>query len=68
MHATCGGRGRLPGTWSTPITDCGEFEGLRLPVRGKAIYKLPSGDLEYIDVTVTELRYDTGAAPPKGRA
>jgi hypothetical protein len=52
-----------PETWSTPITGYGEFEGLRLPARGKAIYKLPGGDLEYIDVTVTELHYDTAPAP-----
>ena len=51
-----------PDTWSTPVTGYGEFEGLRLPSRGKAIYKLPGGDLEYINVTVTELHYDTGAA------
>ena len=52
-----------PDTWSTPITGYGEFEGLRLPASGKAIYKLPGGDLEYINVTLTELRYDTGPAP-----
>jgi len=57
-----------PETWSTPITGYGEFEGLRLPARGKAAYKLPDGDLEYIDVTVTDLHYDTGAAAPEGRA
>jgi Family of unknown function (DUF6544) len=52
-----------PDTWSTPITGYGEFEGLRLPTRGKALYKLPDGDLEYINVTLTELHYDTGPAP-----
>jgi hypothetical protein len=31
--------------------------------RSKAIYKLPGGDLEYIDGTVTELHYDTALAP-----
>lgn len=46
-------------TWSTPITGYGEFQGLRLPVRGKAIWKLADGDLEYIDVTITDLEYDT---------
>jgi Family of unknown function (DUF6544) len=48
-----------PDTWSTPVTGYGEFEGLRLPATGKAIYKLPGGDLEYINVTLTELHYDT---------
>jgi hypothetical protein len=43
------------------------IEGLRLPATGKAIYKLPGGDLEYINVTLTELHYDTGAAVPEGR-
>ena len=57
-----------PETWSTPITGYGEFEGLRLPARGKAIYKLPGGDLEYIDVALTGLHYDTGAAPLEGKA
>lgn len=56
-----------PDTWSTPITGYGKFEGLRLPTRGKAIYKLPDGDLEYIEVTLTGLHYDTGAAPTEGR-
>lgn len=51
-----------PQTWSTPIAGYGEFEGLRLPVRGPAIWKLPGGDFEYIEVTITDLRYDTGAA------
>jgi hypothetical protein len=52
-----------PETWSTPITGYGEFEGLRLPARGKAAFKLPGGDFDYIDVTVTDVHYDTGAAP-----
>ena len=52
-----------PDTWSTPITGYGEFEGLRLPASGKAIYKLPGGDLEYINVTLTELHYDTAPGP-----
>jgi hypothetical protein len=57
-----------PEAWSTPITGYGEYEGLRLPARGKAIYRLPGGDFEYIEVTITDLHYDTGAAPPEGRA
>jgi hypothetical protein len=42
-------------------------KGFRCP-RGKAIYQLPGGDLDYIDVTITGLHYDTGVAPPDGRA
>lgn len=48
-------------TWSTPVTGYGELAGLRLPVRGKARWKLPEGDLEYIDVEITELDYNSGA-------
>ncbi len=44
--------------WSTPITGYGEFEGLRLPIGGKAVFKLAEGDFEYIDVAITELEYD----------
>jgi hypothetical protein len=54
-----------PETWSTPVTGYGEFEGLRLPTRGQAIYKLPGGDLDYIDVTVTDLHYDSAPAPER---
>ena len=48
-----------PDTWCTPITGYGEFEGLRLPASGKALYNLPGGDLDYIEVTITGLHYDT---------
>jgi hypothetical protein len=48
--------------WSTPVTAYGEFESLRLPARGKAVWKLPDADFDYIDVSITELNYDVGAA------
>jgi hypothetical protein len=44
--------------WSTPVDAYGELAGLRLPVRGRAVWKLADGDLEYIDVTVTALEYN----------
>jgi hypothetical protein len=53
-------------TWSAPVTEYGERAGLRLPVRGKAVWKLPEGDLEYIDLTITELAYNV--AGPAARA
>jgi deazaflavin-dependent oxidoreductase (nitroreductase family) len=49
-------------TWSNPITDYGEWEGLQLPVQAKAIWKLPEGDLEYFDVAITALEYDRVSA------
>jgi hypothetical protein len=51
-------RGNHIETWSVTITAYGEFQGLKLPVRGRAIWKLAEGDQEYIDVTLTELRHN----------
>jgi len=45
-------------TWSTPFTGYGEFEGLKLPVRGKGVWNLKEGDLVYVDLEITELKYD----------
>jgi hypothetical protein len=45
--------------WSTPIKEYGEFEGLKLPKRGAGVWNLKEGDLEYIDLIVTDLEYDT---------
>jgi hypothetical protein len=44
--------------WSTPITAYGEFGGFKLPVKGKAVWKLPEGDLEYMDVVFPALEYN----------
>jgi len=44
--------------WSTPIREYGEFEGLKLPLKGSGVWNLKEGDLEYIDVTVTDLKYN----------
>jgi hypothetical protein len=45
-------------TWSTPFTGFGEFEGLRLPVRGQGVWNLKEGELVYVDLEITELEYD----------
>jgi hypothetical protein len=45
--------------WSAPTYAYGEFEGLRLPVRGAAVWTLPDGtDLPYIEVELTDVEYD----------
>jgi len=44
-------------TWSTPITAYGEHAGLKLPIRGQAIWHLPEDDLSYIDLEVKEIEY-----------
>ena len=45
-------------TWSAPVYEYGELAGLKLPLRGGAVWKLPEGDLKYADVTITELDYE----------
>ena len=47
-------------TWSTPVTEYGEFEGLKVPLKGKAVWRLSQGDFEYIDVTLADLEYNAG--------
>lgn len=44
--------------WSTPIREYSEFEGLKLPLKGAGVWNLKEGDLEYIDVTITDLKYN----------
>jgi uncharacterized protein DUF6544 len=48
-------------TWSTPMSDYGVRAGLNLPVRGQAVWNLPSGDFPYIDVEVKEIAYNEPA-------
>jgi hypothetical protein len=45
-------------TWSAPVYEYGELAGLKLPLRGGAIWKLPEGDLKYADIIITDLQYD----------
>jgi hypothetical protein len=47
--------------WSTPITGYGVLAGLNLPVRGQAVWHLPSGDLPYADLDVTDVEYNRTA-------
>ncbi len=45
-------------TWSVPVIEYGEFGGFKLPVSVKAVWKLPEGDFEYVDVVITDLEYN----------
>jgi Family of unknown function (DUF6544) len=45
-------------TWSTPFTGYGDFDGVRLPVRGQGVWNLKEGDLVYVELEITELKYD----------
>jgi hypothetical protein len=45
--------------WTAPTHEYGERAGLRLPVRGAAVWTLPDGtELPYIEVELTELELD----------
>jgi hypothetical protein len=48
--------------WSTPFTDHGEFNGVRVPVAGEGVWKLPDGDFSYIRLRVTDIEYDRAEA------
>jgi hypothetical protein len=53
------GKGRFElENWSTPIRGYGEFEGLRLPIKGAGIWNLKQDDLEYIEAMITDLKYN----------
>ncbi len=44
--------------WTTPMSEWGMMAGLNLPVHGQAVWKLPTGDLPYVDLKVTEIEYN----------
>lgn len=46
-------------TWETPIREYGEFNGVRLPRKGEAIYKFKSGDFSYGTIEITDIEYNT---------
>lgn len=57
-HAMVGDRFELR-PWCAPTYAYGEFEGLRLPVRGAAVWTLPDGSaLPYIEVELAEVSFD----------
>ena len=45
-------------TWETPMTGYGEFNGLKLPVKGEAVWRNSSGDFTYIKLEITALEYN----------
>ena len=45
-------------TWETPITDYADYSGYRLPKSGSAVWRSPGGDLTYIALDVTSVRYE----------
>ena len=49
-------------TWSTPITEYGEIRGVRIPIKGSAVWILSDGDFEYIQVEITDIEYNSRLA------
>jgi hypothetical protein len=47
--------------WHTPLVEYREFNGVRIPYRGGALWKLGQGDFHYIDVEITEIDYNSGS-------
>ena len=46
-------------SWSTPVGDYAELNGLKLPISGEGVWHLDAGDFSYIRLRITELEYDT---------
>jgi len=44
--------------WETPVSNTVEFSGLTVPSTGSAVWKLAGGDLNYIELRVTEVSYE----------
>ncbi len=44
--------------WDTPMTEWDMLGGLNLPIRGQAVWKLPTGDLPYADLKLIEVEYN----------
>jgi hypothetical protein len=44
--------------WSTPISDYGEFGGIKVPVAGTGVWHYEDGDFAYIRLRVTDLEYN----------
>lgn len=45
-------------TWETPITGYGEFNGLKLPIKGEAVWRTSGEDFTYIKAEITALEYN----------
>jgi hypothetical protein len=45
-------------TWSTPIYDYKEINGIMIPTSGEAVWNLSSGDFSYIKLEITDVDYN----------
>jgi hypothetical protein len=44
--------------WSTPLMDYREMNGFRVPTRGQAVWHLQDRNFTYVDMTITDIKYD----------
>ena len=45
-------------TWETPVAEYADFNGIKLPGKGLATWKLASAEFVYIELTVTRVVYE----------
>ncbi|GGM42539.1 hypothetical protein GCM10011351_30640 [Paraliobacillus quinghaiensis] len=45
-------------TWSIPVRDYKEFEGIKIPTKGDVTWKLDLGDFNWFNFEVTEIEYN----------
>jgi hypothetical protein len=45
-------------TWSTPVSGFREYSGIRLPAKGRAVWKLKSGNFCYIELELVDIEYN----------
>jgi hypothetical protein len=49
-------------TWSTPLSDYGELNGVRLPTQGEGVWHLSSGDFSYVRIELVDIEYNNPSA------
>ncbi|MCS7248822.1 MAG: hypothetical protein NZ840_11355 [Anaerolineales bacterium] len=55
---TIDGKTYEPLRWSTPVSDWREFDGRKLPLKGQAIWRLPTGEFAYGQFEILEVQYN----------
>jgi hypothetical protein len=55
------GKEQLRTKWSTPLRSYREVNGFRIPTEGDAIWHMPEGNFQYIQIKLDEVLYDNFA-------
>lgn len=45
-------------TWATPVTEYATFNGLNIPCVGHGVWYMPEGDLDYVNLRLTQVDYN----------